>query len=174
VFVYNKNSPHKNPVIYSSINKALKSLQISHGTLMEHINNKYIYNNNLILSFEVILPDNFIEYSYKSEGDNLLRKNITVFNEYNEPVFEFKSEREMARYFNIDGKVARAALAAGKFGSFSLVTKAVLYRKEVYVYDSETLELICKLGNFTEAIKYAKVNFYTLKKLIAVPHFPHI
>jgi hypothetical protein len=55
---------------------------------MEHINNKYIYNNNLILSFEVILPENFVEYSYKPEGDNLLRKNITVFNECNEPVFE--------------------------------------------------------------------------------------
>jgi len=88
VFVYDKNSPHKSPVIYSSIAFALKSLQISHGTLMEHINNKYIYNNNLILSFEVILPENFVEYSYKPEGDNLLRKNITVFNECNEPVFE--------------------------------------------------------------------------------------
>jgi hypothetical protein len=42
----------------------------------------------------------------------------------------------------------------------------------VYVYDSETLELICKLANFTEGLKYAKVSFYTLKKLIVGPYHP--
>lgn len=166
VFVYNKTFSHKDPIIYSSINNALKSLQISYGTLMECINNKYIYNNDLILSFEPLSLYNFGEYSNKPEGDNQLRKNIIVFNEYNEPVFEFKSGREMARYFKIDGKVARAAIAKGEFQNFSLITKAVSYRKEVFVFDSETLEFICKLDSITEAQKYAKLGFYTLKKLI--------
>jgi hypothetical protein len=40
-----------------------------------------------------------------------LRKHIAVYNLDNEIVTEFKSGREMAKYFKIDGKVARAAIA---------------------------------------------------------------
>lgn len=57
------------------------------------------------------MVNNFSEYKEKPEGDNQLRKHIIVFNKDNEIVFEFKSGREMARFFKIDGKVARAAIA---------------------------------------------------------------
>jgi hypothetical protein len=54
VFAYDINllSPKKNPIIYSSINRALKGLQISHSTLLNHISNKYLYKSNIVLSFE--------------------------------------------------------------------------------------------------------------------------
>jgi hypothetical protein len=59
VFVYDVNDcvrtrteGEKNPNIYSSINIALKGLKISHSTILDHINNKYLYKSNLILSFE--------------------------------------------------------------------------------------------------------------------------
>ena len=48
VFVYNINSPNEEPVIYSSINRALKGLQISHSTLLSYVNNHYIYINKNI------------------------------------------------------------------------------------------------------------------------------
>ena len=41
----------------------------------------------------------------------------------------------MARYFNIDGKVARAAIAKGEFQY--LVVKEISFK--VYVFDSNTL-----------------------------------
>lgn len=45
-----------------------------------------------------------------------------VYNEDNEVIIEFKSGREMARYFQIDGhpKVARAAIALGEYQDFFL------------------------------------------------------
>ena len=55
VFVYNKNSPNKDPIVYSSINRALKGLKISYSTLLDYINNKYILESNIILSFEPLL-----------------------------------------------------------------------------------------------------------------------
>lgn len=113
IFAYDKDSPNKDPIVYSSINRALKGLQISYGTLLDYINNKYIYKSNLILSFEPLVVDSFSEYHEKPVGDNLLRKHIIVFNQDNEAVFEFKSGREMSRFFKIDGKVARAAIAKG-------------------------------------------------------------
>ena len=77
---------------------------------------------NLILSFEPILSivENFAEYSEKPTGDNQLWKHIVVYNEDNEVIIEFKSGREMARYFQIDGKVARAAIAQGEYQDFFL------------------------------------------------------
>jgi len=72
----------------------------------------------------------------------------------------------MASYFRIDGKVARAAIAKGEFQDFLLVVKEISYRKTIYVFDSNTHELIDKLNSTSKALKYAKVNFYTLKSLI--------
>jgi hypothetical protein len=92
--------------------------------------------------------------------------------------------REMATYFRIDGKVARAAIAQGEYQDFLLIIKEVSRprpllaalilsararvgeRKAIYVFDSNTHELIEKLSSVTKALKYAKVNFYTLKSLI--------
>lgn len=166
VFVYNKNSPDKEPVVYSSINKAMKGLQISYSTLLNYISNKYVYKSNLIFSLEPLVANNFSEYKEKPEGDNQLRKHIIVFNKDNEIVFEFKSGREMARFFKIDGKVARAAIAKGEYQDFLLISREVSYRKTVYVFDSNTLELIINFDSVNKAMKYARVSFYTLKNLI--------
>jgi hypothetical protein len=166
VFVYDVNSPNKDPIVYSSINRALKGLQISHSTLLNYINNKYLYKSSLILSFEPLLVNNFSEYQEKLTGDNQLRKHIVVYNQDNEIVIEFKSGREMANYFKIDGKVARAAIAKGEYKDFLLIFKEVSNRKTIYVFDSNSYELLDELKSLTKALKYAKVNYYTLKSLI--------
>lgn len=166
VFVYDVNSPNKDPIVYSSINRALKGLQISYSTLLDHINNKYLFNSNLILALEPILVDKFSDYSEKAIGDNQLRKHIIVYNKENEVVIEFKSGREMANYFQIDGRIARAAIALGEYQDFLLISKEVSFRKTIYVFDSNTHELIVELKSVTKAMKYAKVNYYTLKSLI--------
>ena len=166
VFVYDVNLPDKDPIVYSSINKALKGLQISYTTLLNYINNKYLYNSNLILSFEPLLIDNFSEYQEKPTGDNQLRKHIIIYNQDNEVLIEFKSGREMAKYFQIDGKIARAAIAKGEYQDFLLISRELSYRKTIYVFDSNSHELIAELKSITKALKYAKVNFYTLKSLI--------
>lgn len=111
VFVYDITSPNKRPIVYSSINRALKGLQISHSTLLDYINNKYIFKTNLVLSFESLVEEDFFEYQEKPTGDSQLRKHVIVYSQENEVVAEFKSGREMARYFQIDGKVVRAAIA---------------------------------------------------------------
>lgn len=98
VFVYDKNLPDENPVVYSSINRAMKGLQISYGILLDYINNKY--KSNLILSFEPLVTDCFSEYSEKPKGDNQMHKHILVFNKDNEIVYEFKSAREMGRWLS--------------------------------------------------------------------------
>jgi hypothetical protein len=165
VFVYDKFLPDKEPIVYSSINKALKALLISHGTLMNCIANQFILRDSLILSFEPLRPEDFQGFT-QPVVDNQLWKNVIVFNEDNEPVFEFKSAREMARHFEIDGKVARAAIAKGAYQNFILVVKAVSYRQEILVFNSETLELITELKSVTAAMRYAKVNFYTMKDLL--------
>ena len=72
----------------------------------------------------------------------------------------------MARYFNIDGKVARAAIAKGEFQDFLLIVKEISFRKTVYVFDSNTLELIETIEGLSKTMKFAKVNFYTLKNLL--------
>jgi NUMOD1 domain len=166
VFVYDINSPDKQPIVYSSINRALKGLQISHSTLLNHINNKYIFKSSLIISFESILAEDFIEYQEKSVGDNKLRKHIIVYNQDNEPMMEFKSGREMARYFQIDGKVARAAIVKGEYQDFLLISRDVSNRKTIYVFNSNTHELLVKFNGISKVLKYAKINFYTLKSLI--------
>lgn len=172
VFVYDINSPDKDPRVYSSTNRALKGLQISYGTLLDYINNNYLYKSNFILSFEPFVADDIRailqakKYQEKSPGDNQMRKHITVYNLDNEVVTEFKSGREMATYFRIDGKVARAAIAQGEYQDFLLIAKEVSHRKAIYVFDSNTHELIEKLSSLTKALKYAKVNFYALKSLI--------
>lgn len=119
------------PIVYSSTNKAIKALLISHGTLMDYIANQYIFRNNLALSFEPISSEDLAAFSEKPVGDNLARREIIVFNENNEPVYEFKSGREMARYFAIDGKVARTAISEGTYQNFTLVAKSVSYRQEI-------------------------------------------
>jgi len=48
VFWYDIFSSNKDPIVYSSINRALKGLQISYGILLDYINNKYIYKSNFI------------------------------------------------------------------------------------------------------------------------------
>lgn len=162
VFLYNKAIPDKSPIIYSSINKTLKSLFISHGTLINHITNKYILTKNkedFILSFEPLSSENISEYSYKSIGDNQLRKNVILFNENLDPVFEFHSAREMARHFKIDGKKARSNISSGKFLEFTIITKPISFRRKVFVYDNNTLNLIKEFQSITAAIEYAKVNF---------------
>jgi hypothetical protein len=173
VFVYDIASPYEHPIVYSSINRALKGLQISHSTLLDYINNKYIFvsskeqqRSNLILSFEPLLEEDFSEYQEKPAGDSQLRKHVIVYNQDNEVVAEFKSGREMARYFQIDGKVARAAIAKGEYQDFLLLSKDVSFRKTIYVFDSDTKENLAKFYGVSKALKYAKVNFYTLKSLI--------
>jgi hypothetical protein len=166
VFAYPVNSPNKDPMVYSSINKALKGLQISYSSLLNHINNKYLYNSSLILSFEPLLVEDFSDYQEKSAGDSQLRKHIVVYNQDNEVVIEFKSGREMANYFKIDGKVARAAIALGEYQDFLLTSREVSYRKTIYVFDNNSHQLIDELKSITKALKYAKVNYYTLKSLI--------
>lgn len=166
VFVYDINSPNKEPIIYSSINRALKGLQISHSTLLSYIDNHYIYKSEFILSFEPILTDDFEKYTEKPIGDNQLRKHITVYNLDNEIVTEFKSGREMAKYFQIDGKVARYAITKGEFQDFLLIVKEVSNRKTIYVFDSSTHKLTDKINGVSKALKYAKINYYTLKSLI--------
>lgn len=169
VFVYDVASPYEHPIVYSSINRALKGLQISHSTLLDYINNKYIFvtqRSNLILSFESLLEEEFSEYQEKPTGDSQLRKHVIVYNQDNEVVSEFKSGREMARYFQIDGKVARAAIAKGEYQDFLLLSKDVSFRKTIYVFESNTKENLAQFNGVSKALKYAKVNFYTLKSLI--------
>lgn len=169
VFVYDVDSPYEHPIVYSSINRALKGLQISHSTLLDYINNKYIFvtqRSNLILSFESLLEQEFSEYQEKPTGDSQLRKHVIVYNQDNEVVSEFKSGREMARYFQIDGKVARAAIAKGEYQDFLLLSKDVSFRKTIYVFESNTKEYLTQFKGVSKALKYAKVNFYTLKSLI--------
>jgi len=72
----------------------------------------------------------------------------------------------MAKYFQMDGKVARAAIAKGEYQDFLLIVKNVSNRKAIYVFDSNAHELLDKLNSVSRALKYAKVNFYTLKSLI--------
>lgn len=168
IFAYDINSASadKDPIVYSSINKALKGLQISHSTLLNYISNKYLYKSSIILSFEPLLVENFSEYQEKPAGDNQLRKLIVVYNRDNEVIMEFKSGREMANYFKIDGKVARAAIAQGEYQDFLLIFREVSNRKTIYVFDNNSHELIAELKSVTKALKYAKVNYYTLKSLI--------
>ena len=129
--VYDITSPNKHPIVYSSINRALKGLQISHSTLLDYINNKYIFNSNLVLSFESLEEQDFFEYQEKPTADSQLRKHVIVYNEDNEVVVEFKSGREMARYFQIDGKVVRAAIAKGEYQDFLLISKDVSFRQTI-------------------------------------------
>jgi len=167
VYAYDLNSlKNKTPVIYSSVNRALKGLQISHSTLLNYIKNKYLFKSSIVLSFEPLFENDFLEYQEKPAGDNQMRKHIEVFNQDNELLIEFKSGREMAKYFNIDGKVARAAIARGVYQDFLLIYKEVSNRKIIYVFDSNSHELLDKLIGIAKALKYAKVNFYTLKNLI--------
>jgi hypothetical protein len=80
IFVYNKDLPSNQPVVYSSINKALKSLGIPYGRLLECDTNKFIFKDKFILSFEPLLPDNIKDYKFKPKGDNQLRKFVVLFN----------------------------------------------------------------------------------------------
>ena len=163
VFVYDNDDHNKAPIVYSSINKALKSLSISYSTLIDCVTNKYLFKKNIILSFEPLVK--FYDYDFKPEGDNLLRKSVLLFKD-TELVFEFKFEREMARHFKIDAKIARSAISKGVFEEFTLICKLIPYRKKVFVFDSKTLNLITEIQSISLAMSYAKVNFYTMKSLL--------
>jgi len=108
----------------------------------------------------------FFFYSYKPTGDNQLRKNVFLFNEENELVFEFKSAREMAWHFKIDAKLARTAIERGIYFNFKIVSKLVSFRKKIFVFDSKNLNLITEFKSLTVSMKFAKVSFYTMKKLL--------
>nr|YP_010029648.1 hypothetical protein J2C28_mgp08 [Beauveria lii]QOU11089.1 hypothetical protein [Beauveria lii] len=100
-----------------------------------------------------------------------MRKHILVYNkDDNEILMEFKSAREMVRYFKIDGKVARTAIVKGEYEDFLLIYKDVSNRKVIYVFDSNTYKLQQEFNSITKALKYAKVNFYTLKTLLENGH----
>lgn len=176
VFVYKQSSPYNEPIVYSSINKALKALSISYQTLMDCIENKHIYSQgrekDLILSFEPISLENLSEYSCKNKYDNNLRKAVSCYNKEFKLVFEFNFTREMAKHLKIDGKKARTAISKGAYLDYILVTKTVSFRKVVYVFDSETFKLLMELKSITAAMNFAKVNFYTMKKIIETnkPH----
>ena len=72
----------------------------------------------------------------------------------------------MARYFQIEGRVARAAITKGEYQDFLLISREVSNRKLIYVFDSNTKELKETINGLSKALKYAKVNYYTLKSLI--------
>jgi hypothetical protein len=76
----------------------------------------------------------------------------------------------MARHFNVDPKLVR--IAKGEYLHYTHVTKLEPFRKEIFVFNSNTLELITKLKSITIAMSYAKVSFYTLKFLLETkkPH----
>lgn len=166
VYVYTQNVPNKTPIIYSSINKAMKALGISYGILLECINNKHIYKDNLALSFEPLLIEDLSNYTKKPAADSQIRNNLIFFNEEGEPGFEFQSGREMARFFNIDAKKARTLIKKGAYLNFTIVNKPVYFRKEVFVFDSQTYKLVTRLDSITSALNYAKVGFYTMKHLL--------
>lgn len=65
VYAYDVHLPSRDPIVYSSINRALKELQISYNMLLNYINNKYLHNSSLILSFEPLLVHNLSEYQEK-------------------------------------------------------------------------------------------------------------
>ena len=136
------------------------------------ITNKYFYKDNIRLSFEPLSPEDFTDYTYKPSGDNQLRKTVIVFNDELEPVFEFNSAREMDRHFKVDGKIVRTAISKGAYQDYTIVSKPVSFRKEVFVFDSDTLKLITNLKSITAAMNYAKVNFYTMKNLLDT-NLPH-
>lgn len=171
VFVYDKGNvrkePNNNPVVYSSLNKAIKSLSVTYETIMNCVINQYLLKDTLCLSFEPITSDIISNYRYKPMPDNMVRKHILLFNKefIDVPVFEFKSAREMARHFKIVGKKS-AAISLGAYQDFLIVSKDISYRKKIYLLDKDTLTLITKFNNQTDAQKYAKINFYKLKKLL--------
>jgi len=78
----------------------------------------------------------------------------------------------MSRHLKLDAKIARTAIANNSYQNFTIVTKHILFRKEIFVFDSESLNLIATLKSITDAMKYARVNFYTLKDLLETnkPH----
>ena len=71
----------------------------------------------------------------------------------------------MAIFFQIDGKVARAAIAEGEYQDFLLLSKEVSNLKLIYVFNSNTQELRggASDDSVNKAMKHAKVNFYTKK-----------
>jgi hypothetical protein len=72
----------------------------------------------------------------------------------------------MSKFFKIDGKLARQAIGKGEYLDFLLVVNEVSNRKIIYVYDSNTYELIDTFNSISKALKTAKINFYTLKSFI--------
>ncbi len=139
---------------------------------MDYIVNQYIFRNNLALSFEPLSPENFAAFSEKPVGDNQARREIIVFNENNEPVYEFKSGREMARYFGIVGKVASTAIS-GIYQNFTLVAKSVSYRQEILVFDRD-FRINNKIEKYNCRNEVCKGKLYTLKTLLETnkPHQP--
>lgn len=46
------------------------------------------------------------------------------------------------------------------------IAKEISFRKTIYVFDSSTHKLLDKINCVSKALKYAKINYYTLKSLI--------
>ena len=71
----------------------------------------------------------------------------------------------MAIFYQIDGKVARAAIAEGEYQDFLLLSKEVSNLKLIYVFNSNTQELRggASDDSVNKAMKHAKVNLYKKK-----------
>jgi len=67
----------------------------------------------LVIFFEPLLNFNPKNFKFKPEPDNQLRHNIIPFNDNNDFAIKFKSGREMARFFDIDGKNVRSSISSG-------------------------------------------------------------
>ena len=154
------------PLIFSSINKTLKSLSISHSTLIESLQLKYLVNNSLALSLSPLTLDELATFKIKDKANHLMRKLIQLYNEELELIHEFKSMREMARFFGVNFKLIAAATKIGQFRNYHLIVKPYSFNKPVYVYDAVTHNLIIKLNSINAAMKYSHCSFYTLIKLI--------
>lgn len=143
---------------------------------MEAIYNKFIYKENLVFSLEPLSSSEILAFTNKTKGDNQLRKNIILLNEDIESAFEFKSEREMARFFNISSKLIRKSIMIGKFKKYKIICKYLSFRlcpcqrprgKKIYVLDSNTLNVLYEFNSITEAMKSLKIGFYILKNLLS-------
>ena len=84
---------------------------------------------------------------------NLLRLRIASLRKQRENLNLCAGARETARYFHIDGKVARAAIAKGEYQDFLLGSKEVSNRKTIYVFDSNSHDLLEELKGTAKALK---------------------
>lgn len=84
------------PTIYGSLNMALQTLKLSHSTLMESIQLKYIFNG-LALAFTPLTASEILEYVIKPTSSNLSRTVVFMYNAAGDLVAQFKSGRAFNR-----------------------------------------------------------------------------